>query len=124
MKNSDGLCSRKVNEKSSLYKAAFKFGAGGRIRTRDPLITSQVLYQLSYTGLKKGELCGVSKKLASHFLQLSIKINHHTVFYRYIYHPYILRLQYKEAKRLLGKAYPSKESAVITANQVQLFVIF
>ena len=25
-------------------------GAGGRIRTRDPLITSQVLYQLSYTG--------------------------------------------------------------------------
>ena len=26
------------------------FGAGGRNRTRDPLITSQVLYQLSYTG--------------------------------------------------------------------------
>ncbi len=25
-------------------------GAGGRNRTRDPLITSQVLYQLSYTG--------------------------------------------------------------------------
>ncbi len=28
----------------------FCIGAGGRIRTRDPLITSQVLYQLSYTG--------------------------------------------------------------------------
>src|SRR5690554_7357871 len=25
-------------------------GAGNRIRTRDPLITNQVLYQLSYTG--------------------------------------------------------------------------
>ncbi len=25
-------------------------GAGSRIRTRDPLITNQVLYQLSYTG--------------------------------------------------------------------------
>src|SRR5690606_9278360 len=28
-------------------------GAGNRIRTRDPLITNQVLYQLSYTG-KRG----------------------------------------------------------------------
>lgn len=26
-------------------------GAGNRIRTRDPLITNQVLYQLSYTGI-------------------------------------------------------------------------
>jgi hypothetical protein len=25
-------------------------GAGSRVRTRDPLITNQVLYQLSYTG--------------------------------------------------------------------------
>ena len=25
-------------------------GAGSRIRTRDPLITNQMLYQLSYTG--------------------------------------------------------------------------
>jgi hypothetical protein len=25
-------------------------GAGNRVRTRDPLITNQVLYQLSYTG--------------------------------------------------------------------------
>ena len=31
-----------------------KFGAGTKSRTRDPLITSQVLYQLSYTGK---ELC-------------------------------------------------------------------
>jgi hypothetical protein len=27
-----------------------KSGAPGRIRTRDPLITNQVLYQLSYKG--------------------------------------------------------------------------
>ena len=27
------------------------FGAPGRIRTRDPLITNQVLYQLSYKGI-------------------------------------------------------------------------
>lgn len=26
-------------------------GAGNRIRTRDPLITNQALYQLSYTGI-------------------------------------------------------------------------
>ena len=37
-------------KKAAFKKTAFKFGAGGRIRTRDPLITSQVLYQLSYTG--------------------------------------------------------------------------
>ena len=29
-------------------------GAGSRVRTRDPLITNQVLYQLSYTGLVNG----------------------------------------------------------------------
>jgi hypothetical protein len=29
---------------------ANKNGAGSKIRTRDPLITNQVLYQLSYTG--------------------------------------------------------------------------
>ena len=28
-----------------------EIGAGSRVRTRDPLITNQVLYQLSYTGL-------------------------------------------------------------------------
>ncbi len=27
-------------------------GAGSRVRTRDPLITNQVLYQLSYTGTR------------------------------------------------------------------------
>jgi hypothetical protein len=27
-------------------------GAGSRVRTRDPLITNQVLYQLSYTGMR------------------------------------------------------------------------
>lgn len=29
-------------------------GAGERIRTLDPLITSQMLYQLSYTGIYIG----------------------------------------------------------------------
>jgi hypothetical protein len=29
------------------------FGAGSRVRTRDPLITNQVLYQLSYTGMRR-----------------------------------------------------------------------
>ena len=28
-------------------------GAGSRVRTRDPLITNQVLYQLSYTGTRQ-----------------------------------------------------------------------
>jgi hypothetical protein len=28
----------------------FESGAGGGIRTPDPLITNQMLYQLSYTG--------------------------------------------------------------------------
>ena len=28
-----------------------KSGAPGRVRTRDPLITNQVLYQLSYKGV-------------------------------------------------------------------------
>jgi hypothetical protein len=28
-------------------------GAGSRVRTRDPLITNQVLYQLSYTGIAR-----------------------------------------------------------------------
>ena len=27
-------------------------GAGNKVRTRDPLITNQVLYQLSYTGVR------------------------------------------------------------------------
>ncbi len=32
-------------------------GAPGRVRTRDPLITNQVLYQLSYKGNRRlGEL--------------------------------------------------------------------
>ena len=30
-------------------------GAGRRIRTDDLLITNQLLYQLSYAGLRKGE---------------------------------------------------------------------
>ena len=30
-------------------------GAGGRNRTRDPLITNQVLYRLSYTGTRNGD---------------------------------------------------------------------
>ena len=34
-------------------------GAGSRIRTRDPLITNQVLYQLSYAGASES---GLSRK--------------------------------------------------------------
>ena len=34
-------------------------GAGNRIRTRDPLITNQVLYQLSYTGIGKAFSIGL-----------------------------------------------------------------
>ena len=41
------------------------FGAPGRIRTRDPLITNQVLYQLSYKGsgavIKGKSICGKAK---------------------------------------------------------------
>ena len=29
----------------------YEIGAGGRIRTPDPLITNQLLYQLSYTSV-------------------------------------------------------------------------
>ena len=40
-------------------------GAPGRIRTRDPLITNQVLYQLSYKGsgavIKGKSICGKAK---------------------------------------------------------------
>ena len=33
-------------------------GAPGRIRTRDPLITNQVLYQLSYKGIRAAQHSG------------------------------------------------------------------
>ena len=46
-----------TNEKKQLNFSCFFIGAGGRNRTRDPLITSQVLYQLSYTGVE-GVNCG------------------------------------------------------------------
>lgn len=39
-----------------LSQSGCLIGAGTKSRTRDPLITSQVLYQLSYTG-KEAELC-------------------------------------------------------------------
>ena len=43
----------------------WKNGAPGRIRTRDPLITNQVLYQLSYKGsgavIKGKSICGKAK---------------------------------------------------------------
>ena len=35
---------------TSSRRIASLAGAGSRVRTRDPLITNQVLYQLSYTG--------------------------------------------------------------------------
>ncbi len=36
---------------SSNARSKGKFGAGGRIRTRDLLITNQLLYQLSYASI-------------------------------------------------------------------------
>ncbi len=38
----------------SWRKSLKKYGAGNRVRTRDPLITNQVLYLLSYTGIFRG----------------------------------------------------------------------
>ena len=37
-------------------------GAGTRDRTPDPLITSQVLYHLSYTGATRGPVAGVRRE--------------------------------------------------------------
>ncbi len=37
-------------KKARTYVRAFLYGAGTKSRTRDLLITSQLLYQLSYTG--------------------------------------------------------------------------
>jgi hypothetical protein len=39
------------NEKGPLNGGLFGFGAGTKSRTRDLLITNQLLYQLSYAGL-------------------------------------------------------------------------
>ncbi len=36
-------------------------GAGTRSRTRDLLITSQLLYQLSYTGKKVGAIIAIAR---------------------------------------------------------------
>ena len=56
-----------VSKTGHLKKVAcLGFGAGGRNRTRDPLITSQVLYQLSYTGKKRRimpMLCAFGKRV-------------------------------------------------------------
>lgn len=39
---------------TSMPNGVKSYGAGCRIRTRDPLITNQVLYQLSYKGDRTG----------------------------------------------------------------------
>ncbi len=39
------------------HQGHFANGAGTKSRTRDLLITSQLLYQLSYTGLTKWRIC-------------------------------------------------------------------
>ena len=46
------------------------FGAGTKSRTRDPLITSQLLYQLSYTGKDRCEYYVPSLFLSTLFLNL------------------------------------------------------
>ncbi len=43
-------CSHCIGLKGQSAKY-FRYGAPGRTRTRDPLITNQVLYQLSYKGM-------------------------------------------------------------------------
>ena len=48
------------------YYTISKNGAGTKSRTRDPLITSQVLYQLSYTGKEVG-IMPISSHLGKHF---------------------------------------------------------
>jgi hypothetical protein len=46
------LCyARKKNKGLAFLRALVLYGAGTRSRTRDLLITSQLLYQLSYTGV-------------------------------------------------------------------------
>ncbi len=40
------------DEALTSLEGALESGAGSRVRTRDPLITNQVLYQLSYTGTR------------------------------------------------------------------------
>jgi hypothetical protein len=39
------------NKRPAFLRALVLYGAGTRSRTRDLLITSQLLYQLSYTGV-------------------------------------------------------------------------
>ncbi len=39
-----------INKRPASLQAFVLYGAGTRSRTRDLLITSQLLYQLSYTG--------------------------------------------------------------------------
>ena len=39
----------------------FLYGAGTKSRTRDLLITSQLLYQLSYTGEKMGAIIAIAR---------------------------------------------------------------
>ncbi len=41
-----------AQKKQSPALRGFEYGAGTRSRTRDLLITSQLLYQLSYTGFE------------------------------------------------------------------------
>lgn len=42
---------RDKNKRPTFLRAFVLYGAGTRSRTRDLLITSQLLYQLSYTGV-------------------------------------------------------------------------
>ncbi len=48
-------------------------GAPGRVRTRDPLITNQVLYQLSYKGSGRclgGNRFAVKQKISARLAQM------------------------------------------------------
>ena len=51
-----------------------KYGAPGRVRTRDPLITNQVLYQLSYKGIGQP-----SNRFCAPVKRKSIPVAHHSL---------------------------------------------
>ncbi|GEM_PF-971758 len=53
------LKTKKAHLSVSLSRCVY--GAGTRSRTRDLLITSQLLYQLSYTGKKVGAIIAIAR---------------------------------------------------------------
>ena len=65
-----------------------KYGAGTKSRTRDLLITSQLLYQLSYAGVKHG-----NKPNRIYYLKIGARTRNRTRDTR-IFNPLLYRLSY------------------------------